>query len=155
MNLTTKFSILLPVAMGVLVGAAVAQDSKPVVPDPVLAKQLGADERGMRKYVLAILKTGPHRTPDGPVRDEIFKEHFANIMRLANEGKLVVAGPFGDKTDWRGMFIFAVETPEAAQQLVATDPVIKSGEMVVEYHVLYSSAALMSVNEIHKRISPK
>jgi uncharacterized protein YciI len=132
-----------------------AHDPTPAVVDPVLAKRLGADERGMRKYVLAILKTGPHRTPDGPARDEIFREHFANIMRLANEGKLVVAGPFGDKTDWRGMFIFAVETPEAAQQLVATDPVIKSGEMVAEYHVLYSSAALMSVNEIHKRISPK
>jgi uncharacterized protein YciI len=150
-----KLRIVLLAVIAASMEAAVAQDSKPVVPDPVLAKQLGADERGMRKYVLAILKTGPHRTPDGPARDELFKGHFANIARLADEGKLVVAGPFGDKTDWRGMFILAVETPEAAQQLVATDPVIRSGEMIAEYHVLYSSAALMEINEIHKRISPK
>lgn len=67
----------------------------------------------------------------------------------------MVAGPFSNEADWRGMFVFAVETLEAARQLVATDPVIKSGEMVAEYHKLYSSAALMSVNEIHKRIAPK
>jgi uncharacterized protein YciI len=80
---------------------------------------------------------------------------MANIQRLADAGKLVVAGPFGGKSDWRGMFVFAVSTQEEAEQLVATDPVIKSGEMVAEYHPLYSSAALMMVNEIHQKISPK
>ncbi|MGH8050844.1 MAG: YciI family protein, partial [Arenimonas sp.] len=121
----------------------------------VLAKQLGGNENGMRSYVLVILKTGEHRVPDGPARDEMFKGHFANITRLADEGKLAVAGPFGDKDGWRGMFIFAVDTIEAAKLLVATDPVIKSGEMVAEYHTLYSSAALMSVNGIHKKIAAK
>lgn len=132
-----------------------AQDTKPSpVADPALAKQLGADERGMRKYILVILKTGPHRVPDGPARDEMFKGHFANIKRLAGEGKLAVAGPFGEKTDWRGMFIFAVDSQEEAERLVATDPVVTNGEMVAEYHTLYSSAALMAVKEIHEKIAP-
>jgi uncharacterized protein YciI len=135
---------------------AAAQDgASPHVADPDLAKQLGADELGMRNYVLVILKTGPHRVPDGPARDEMFKGHFANIKRLAAERKLVVAGPFGDKNEWRGMFVFAVETPEEAERLVATDPVIKSGEMVAEYHRLYASAALMSVTAIHEKIAPQ
>jgi len=121
--------------------------------DAALAKQLGADENGMRKYVLVILKTGEHRVPDGKARDEMFQGHFANIKRLADEGKLAIAGPFEEKTGWRGMFIFAVDNIEAAQLLVASDPVIKNGEMIAEYHVLYSSAALMSVNNIHKKIS--
>ncbi len=121
--------------------------------DSALAKQLGADENGMRKYVLVILKTGEHRVPDGKARDEMFQGHFANIKRLADEGKLAIAGPFGDKNDWRGMFIFAVDSIEDAQLLVATDPVIKNGEMVAEYHSLYASAALMSVNNIHKKIT--
>ncbi len=125
------------------------------VQDPVLAKQLGADERGMRTYVMVILKTGKHRVPDGKARDEMFQGHFANIKRLASEGKLAVAGPFGDKTDWRGMFIMAVDTVDAAKLLVATDPVISNGEMVAEYHVLYASAALMSVSGIHEKISPR
>lgn len=134
----------------------VAQDAKPSrVADPALAKQLGADERGMRKYVLVILRTGPQRVPDGPAREEMFKGHFANIKRLASAGKLVLAGPFGEKTDWRGMFVFAVNTQEEAEQLVATDPVIKNGEMVAEYHPLYASAALMAVKEIHEKIAPQ
>lgn len=139
--------------LGVLI--ANAEERKPTVPDPALASKLGADERGMRNYVLVILKTGPHRVPDGPARTEVFKGHFANIERLASERKLVVAGPFADKGDWRGLFVFAVETVEEAEQLVATDPVIKSGEMIAEFHPLYSSAALMEVNAIHARISPK
>lgn len=133
-----------------------AQESKPAtVADPQLAKQLGADQRGMRNYVLVILKTGPHRVPDGPARDKMFEGHFANIKRLAGAHKLVLAGPFGDKNDWRGLFVFAVETPDEAAALVATDPVIKSGEMVAEYHTLYATAALMAVTGIHEKIAPQ
>ncbi len=138
--------------------SAVADQLAPVAKtpkDPALAQQLGADQRGMRKYVMVILKTGKHRVPDGKARDEMFKGHFANMQRLADEGKLVLAGPFGDKTDWRGMFIIAVDNVEAAQSLVATDPVITNGEMFAEYHMLYASAALMSVNGIHKQIAPE
>ena len=66
-----------------------------------------------------------------------------------------MAGPFEDKGDWRGMFVFAVETQEEAERLVATDPVIQNGEMVAEYHRLYASAALMSVRGIHEKIAPQ
>ena len=121
--------------------------------DPVLAKQVGANENGMRRYVLVVLKTGAQRVPDGEARTEMFKGHFANMKRLADEGKLAVAGPFGDKNDWRGMFILAVDTFEEAKALVATDPVIINGEMVAEYHTLFASAALMVVNDTHKKIS--
>ncbi len=123
--------------------------------DHALAKKFGGNENGMRSYILVILKTGSQRVPDGAARDEMFKGHFANIQRLAAEGKMVVAGPFGDKDDWRGMFILAVESPEQAQQLVATDPVIKSGEMIAEYHRLFASAALMGVAALHEQISPR
>jgi len=135
--------------------ALAQQEPHPQVADPALAKRLGADERGMRGYVLVILKTGPHRMPDGPARDEMFKGHFANIKRLAGEGKLALAGPFGDKNEWRGLFVFAVDSPEEAEKLVATDPVIRSGEMVAEYHRLYASAALMEIPGIHDKIAPQ
>jgi uncharacterized protein YciI len=120
--------------------------------DAQLASKLGADERGMRQYVMVILKTGPNPKPKGPERDAMFKGHFANIQRLANEGKLVLAGPFDGVDGWRGMFIFAVKDIDEAKQLTATDPVIASGEMVAEYHQYYGSAALMQVNETHSRI---
>jgi hypothetical protein len=62
--------------------------------DAELAKKLGADKMGMKNYILVILKTGPTNVPEGKERQEIFKGHFANIRRLADEGKLAVAGPF-------------------------------------------------------------
>lgn len=121
--------------------------------DARLAQSLGADEHGMRRYVMVLLRTGPHRVPDGPQRDAMFKGHFANMERLADEGKLALAGPFDGVGGWRGMLIFAVPDIETARKLVATDPVIVSGEMVAEYHTYYGSAELMLVNDAHKRLA--
>jgi uncharacterized protein YciI len=123
--------------------------------DPALARSLGADERGMRSYVLVILKTGPHKMPAGEARDKMFAGHFANIRRLAAEKKLVMAGPFDDEHDWRGLFVFATPDIDEARRLVATDPTIINGEMVAEYHKFYGSAALMMVNEVHAKIEKK
>ena len=72
--------------------AAPPQASTPPAHDPALAERLGADERGMRSYVLVILKTGPTRVPDGPARDAMFAGHFANMERLSAAGQLVLAG---------------------------------------------------------------
>ena len=68
--------------------------------DAALAKRVGADARGMRPYVLVILKTGPTPMAKGKARDEMFEGHFANITRLAKAGKLALAGPFDDSPAW-------------------------------------------------------
>ena len=123
--------------------------------DEALASKLGADEDGMRSYVLVILKTGPNKMAEGPERDAMFQGHFANMKRLTNAGKLVLAGPFDGKDGWRGMFVFAVKDIEEAKQLTATDPVLINGEMVAEYHAYYGSAALMTIPETHLRVAKK
>ena len=124
--------------------------------DEALARSLGADDLGMRHYILVILKAGPKPMPAGAERDAMFRGHFANIQRLAAEGKLAVAGPFmGGADGWRGLYIFTVPDVEQAKALTATDPVIVNGEMVAEYHPWYGSAALMQVADTHKRIAKK
>jgi len=50
---------------------AAATPAKPAF-DAALAKKTGADENGMRRYVLVILKTGPTRMPDGDAHDRAF-----------------------------------------------------------------------------------
>jgi uncharacterized protein YciI len=120
--------------------------------DEALAKKLGADEYGMRSYVFCVLKTGPAKIDDAAKRSEIFRGHFANMGRLAEEGKLVMAGPFGGAEPWRGMYIFNVETIDEATKLVETDPAVKAGIFVFELKKLYGSAALLMVNEIHTKI---
>ncbi len=136
-----------------------AAQTAPAAPTPQydaeLAKSLGADERGMRSYVMVILKTGPNKVPKGPARDAMFQGHFANINRLASEKKLALAGPFEGTDGWRGVFVFATDDIEKAKEYVATDPVIMQGEMVAEYHKFYGSAGMMMINEIHTKIQKK
>lgn len=123
--------------------------------DADLAKSLGADERGMRAFVLVVLKTGPKKMAEGPARKKMFEGHFANIQRLAGEKKLVLAGPLDGVDGWRGIFVFATPDIELAKSYVATDPVIVNGEMGAEYHKFYGSAALMMVNDVHNKIEKK
>jgi uncharacterized protein YciI len=122
--------------------------------DAELAKKLGADERGMKMYVLCILKTGPKDADiKGDARKEIFAGHFANIGRLADEGKLAVAGPFGtNDRSYRGLYIFNVATIEEAEKLVMLDPAVKAGVFVPELTPWYGSAAMMAVTETHRKI---
>ena len=119
-----------------------------------LAKQLGADDYGMRSYVFATLLTGPNDVmiTDETHRAELFKGHFANMARMAEEGKLVLAGPFMDGAPKRGLFILNVATIEEAEALVQSDPSIAAGIFQVEFTKYYGSAALMQVNDIHKQI---
>ena len=145
---------MLAASLALLGGPAPAQQP-PAGHDAELAARTGADDLGMRSYVLVVLKTGPNRMADGPERDAMFRGHFANIKRLSEQGKLVLAGPFDGVDGWRGLFIFAVKDIDEARQLAATDPVLASGEMVAEYHKYYGSAALMLVRDLHEKIAKK
>jgi len=94
--------------------------------DKNLADSLGADDYGMKSYILVILKTGTNKIENKTILDSLFSGHMANINRLAEEGKLIVAGPL-KKNDqsYRGIFILDVKTIEEAKVLLDTDPTIK------------------------------
>lgn len=148
-----RLRFVLTLLVVVCTGAVVATAGEPAF-DPELAKKLGADERGMKSYVLCILKTGPKDAEiKGDERKKIFAGHFENIGKLADEGKLVVAGPFGknDKS-YRGLYIFNVATVEEAEKLVNLDPAVQAGVFVHELTPWYGSAAMMVVSDTHKRI---
>lgn len=124
--------------------------------DSILAKKLGADDYGMKQYVFCILKTGPANITDKAKKDSLFAGHMKNIGRLADEGKLAIAGPFGkNDKQYRGIFIFNVATLEEAEKLVQTDPAVKAGIFVVELTEWYASASLMATPELHKKVQKK
>lgn len=111
--------------------------------DSALAKKLGADDYGMKSYVLVILKTGSNKTSDKALRDSCFSGHMKNINRLVDLGKLVVAGPFGkNDKEYRGIFILNASTLEEAGELLQTDPAIKEKFLDVDLYKWYGSAAL-------------
>lgn len=135
--------------------AAACPPAGPSGYDAALAQRLGADERGMHKYVIAFLKQGPNRPKTPEEGKQLMQAHLANIVRLADEGSLVIAGPFLDNGPLRGIYIFKVETVEEARALTTTDPAIQSGSLEMDLHPWYGSAALQEVNGLHKRVQKK
>src|SRR5690606_34428702 len=105
--------------------------------------ELGADDYGMKSYVLVMLKTGSNKTTDKVLIADSFRGHMENIGRLVDEGKLIVAGPMG-KNDkgYRGIFILNVTSFEEATKLLQSDPAIKEDLLAVELYNWYGSAAL-------------
>lgn len=123
--------------------------------DTSLIRELKADGYGMKKYVVAFLKAGPNTDQDSITRASLQSAHLKNIQRMANEGKLVIAGPFLDDTELKGIYVFNVASVEEARALTESDPAIKAGRLVMELHPWYGSAALQKVNEIHARIQAR
>jgi uncharacterized protein YciI len=146
-----KYGFLLPVLL-ITVSTFAQEKIKPVY-DSALAHKLGADEYGMKMYTLVILTTGKANITDKSVTDTLFVGHMKNIQRLAAEGKLVVAGPFG-KNDltYRGVFVFNNASVEETKTLVASDPAVKAGLFDALYLPWYCSAALMEVNAMHEKL---
>ncbi|SNS94300.1 Uncharacterized conserved protein YciI, contains a putative active-site phosphohistidine [Ekhidna lutea] len=123
--------------------------------DSLLADETGADDYGMRRYVMALLKEGPNREQDSAEVAQIQRAHLDNITRMAEEGMLVMAGPFFDNWEVKGIYIFAVETIEEAEELTKTDPAIQAGRLVMELHPWYGSAALMKMGDMHEKLAKK
>ena len=121
--------------------------------DSTLARQLGADERGMKTYILVILKTGPADIQDKELRDSLFAGHFANMDRLAAEKKLVLAGPMSsNERQYRGIFLYDVKTLEEAEEFLKDDPTVTSGIFEIELYRWYGSAALPVYLETAEKI---
>lgn len=146
----------LTLIVGVLVatpGARAEETGAAPTFDAELAQRLGADEYGMRRYVMAFLKAGPDRSQSDDQAAAIQRAHLDNIRKMAEAGKLVVAGPFMDDGEVRGIYLFAVDTLAEAEALTASDPAVQAGRLLMELHPWYGSAALMQVNAIHARIA--
>lgn len=134
--------------------SVVAQQANNPAYDSVLAKKLGADQYGMKQYVMVILTTGKADIKEKAVKDSLFAGHMKNINRLADEGRLVVAGPFGkNDINYRGVFIFNTASVDETRTMVDTDPAVKAGIFDAVYIPWYCSAGLMQVNEIHKKVA--
>jgi uncharacterized protein YciI len=87
----------------------------------------------MSTAYLGFLRRGPKWTPEKtPATEELQKAHMANINRLAETKKLVVAGPFGGNGPLRGIFVFRVDSLDEAKQLAETDPAVQAGRLAIE-----------------------
>ncbi|MBC8375303.1 MAG: hypothetical protein H8E26_04600 [FCB group bacterium] len=121
--------------------------------DSLKAMEYGADDYGMRKYVIAFLKKGPNRDLSPEKAKELQAAHLKNIGAMADAGKLALAGPFYGSGELRGLYFFNVESLEEAEALTNSDPAIQAGSLEMELKEWYGSAALMAVGDIHKTLA--
>lgn len=119
---------------------ALATAQGPLPPAPTTTPDIGPGGFEMTTYYLALLYRGPKWTPEEtPETRAIQDAHLANIQRLVAEGKLLLAGPFTDDGDLRGIFVFRVGSMEEAQKLAASDPAVQAGRLRLEIHPWYSA----------------
>jgi uncharacterized protein YciI len=88
----------------------------------------------IRPYWFVLLTVGKERSQDSATAAKIQAGHLANIQRLYLEGKVKVAGPFGEQGDsmtseWLGLFIFDCGSKEEVETLLKTDPAIAAGRL--------------------------
>ncbi len=93
----------------------------------------------IKRYWFVMLLRGENRTHDSLTAAKLQKGHMDNIGRLYYEGKIKVAGPFGDNGDWRGIFIFDAETREEVDSLLKTDPAIAAGRLKYDIRPWYTA----------------
>jgi len=115
--MTRKFSLLAAV---VLVALGIAYSQKQ-----------GADDQ--RQFFLVFLKR-PANPPqmDKEAAEKLQGEHMANIRKMYAEKKLVMAGPFGENTPLRGIFVLTASSAEEAKNWANEDPAVKAGRLAVE-----------------------
>jgi uncharacterized protein YciI len=98
------------------------------------------EEYEMTTYQVAFYRKGPAWTPGTtPELQKLQSEHLAHIGRMADSGKLLVAGPFSDGGDLRGMLIFRVDSTDEAKALAEQDPAVKAGRLVLEWHPWFAA----------------
>lgn len=98
-----------------------------------------AESMDMTVYHVFLLKKGPTWSPEStPEIDALQEAHLANLRRLAQMGKLVLNGPlldsFATGGEIRGIGVLKTNTLREAEELIATDPMVKVGRLIFELH---------------------
>ena len=101
----------------------------------------------MTTYYMAFLKKGPKWSPE--VTEETKKvqaAHLRNIEKLVDEGKMILAGPFLDEWEVRGIFVYKVDSMEEAIALTEQDPAVIAGRLSLEVHPWYSAKGITIIH---------
>ncbi|MBU3820497.1 hypothetical protein KO566_00360 [Flavobacteriaceae bacterium XHP0103] len=88
----------------------------------------------MQQYFIAFLKSGPIRSQNEEEAEILQQQHQEHLGKMYELGYADISGPFGDNGDIRGITVYNVPTQKMADSLANSDPMVKSGRLVVEIH---------------------
>jgi uncharacterized protein YciI len=133
------FLIAILVMAGMQAGAS-PEPTPTASPAPAKASEAGPGGYEMTTYYVGFLYRGPKWTPEEtPETRKLQEGHMANILKMGAEGKLVIAGPFTDNGDLRGLYVFRAASAEEAKALVESDPAVQAGRLRFELHPWYAA----------------
>ena len=108
-----------------------------------LPAQTPAPKYEMANYIVGFLVRPPGAPAKTPEESKRIQEgHMSHIRKMADSGKLIVAGPFTDDGDLRGMLIFKDVTIEEARKMVDGDPAVQAGRLAVRLHPWFAGKGL-------------
>jgi uncharacterized protein YciI len=114
-----------------------------VISSFTLMAQSKPPEYEMTHYVVGFFHKGPNWTAEQTAETRrLLQGHLANFQKLADDGKLIVAGPFGDNGEMRGMLIFKLESVDEARKLMEADPTLSAGWLSLDLHPWVAAAGL-------------
>ena len=120
-------------------------------PEP--APQPAAPPMEFDTYQLVLLMRPAERAELPPERvQEIQAGHMGHLTRMAEEGHLVAAGPFGDQEDerYRGLALYRVGSVEEARRLAEADPAVQNGRLEVEVMTWYTEKGSLAFPAFEK-----
>ena len=99
----------------------------------------------MTTYHVVFLKKGPQWAPgSSPELQKLQQDHLAHLTRMAESGKMLLAGPITDGGELRGMCVYLVGSATEARALAEADPMVKAGRLVVEVHPWMSAKGIQT-----------
>lgn len=110
-----------------------AAEPAPDTHDPAATN---AEPAPMKQYWFVMLSKGPRR--EEPIEQaqaaELQAGHMAHMAAEHAAGRLLLAGPFGDDGDWRGIQIYDAENQAQVEAICARDPAVIAGRLACTVH---------------------
>lgn len=75
---------------------------------------------------------------------------MANIQKMADDGLLVLAGPFAD-TLGGGIFVLKTATIEETERILQNDPAIKAGRLKYTIRPWYTDSSSFTLEKEEKK----
>lgn len=88
----------------------------------------------MKQYIFCLYLAGPDRSQSEEETNRIQAAHLEHINAMVEENGLLVAGPFGDDGEKRGILVFDLPTVAEAEKAMSQDPAVKAGRLLHECH---------------------